>query len=178
MTVLTTVATLQYKAWRYPSQLVETRLVATYLPRTSGVRIAYERVLGTLDSTVGSLLGDDALHQRGEELCQRVAKAERVAVIEEQAAQRREAEAAARDEKEQAEVAEKLRIQQEREAEAARHRTEAELVERKAAERQRADEGEVVDASQAILAAERDRLDARAASIEARVTTKGKKRRA
>ncbi len=169
MTVLTTVATLQYKAWRLPSQLVETRLVAPYLPRTSGVRIAYERVLGTLDSTAGALLGDEDLQRRGDVLRQRVEKAERVAAIQHEAAERRAAGQELEQRKQQAEAEEKARVQQEHEAEAARHRAEAELLARKAAERQRAEEGHERDASEAILAAERDRLDAEEAKIQARV---------
>lgn len=177
MTVLTTVATLQYKAWRLPSQLVETRLVAPYLPRTSGVRIAYERVLGTLDSTAGALLGDEGLQQRGDVLRQRVEKAERVAAIQQEAAERRETEQQLAQEKQQAEAEEKARTQREHEEEAARHRVEAELVARKAAERQRAEDGRVRDASEAILAAERDRLDAEEAKVKARVAVAGTTRK-
>jgi hypothetical protein len=149
MSALTTVATLQYKAWRYPAQLVETRLVSTYLPRTSSARLAFERVLGTLDSTAGSLLGDETLQQRGDVLLQRVEK---------QSIQREH-------------EAEADRLKAERDAEAA-------AVARKAEQRQRGDGSRPREASEVILAAERDRLDAREARVEARVVTrKGAKKR-
>ena len=173
MTVLTAVASLPYKAVRYPYQLVESRLVTAYLPEESSIRLAYERMLGSLDSTAGALFHDEGLKRRGQELRYRTEKVKKVVALEEKAAERR-AEAAAKLEREKdAAAKDKARIQQEHEAEAARLKAEREAekqaIARKAAERQRADEDQILDKTEAILAAERDRLDAEEARVEARV---------
>jgi hypothetical protein len=175
LTVPRTIAGLQYKALRYPSQLLETRVVAAYLPDESGVRLAFERVLGTLDATAGSLFADEALQHRGEALRRRALKVEKVVALEEKAAARRtEAEQKLAQEKQAAEQ-EKARVQQQHEAEAARLKAERDAekqaIARKAAERQKADETAIRSQTEAILSAERDRIDAQEAKIEARVAT-------
>jgi hypothetical protein len=160
---------------RYPAQLLETKLVATRLSEDNPVRLAYERFLGTLDSTAGKLLADQALTDRGRVLTRRVDVLAKAVALEEKAAVRKaEADAELRTQNEKAEQ-EKAAIQAEHEREAARlkaeREAEAKAVERQAQARKKADEKAIVDSSQAIIAAERDRLDAEKAKIQARVET-------
>ena len=54
LTVPRAVVKLEYKALRYPSHLLDTKVIAALLPIESGVRLAYERLLGGLDSAAGS----------------------------------------------------------------------------------------------------------------------------
>lgn len=178
MSVLTlprTVVGLEYKAIRYPAQLLETKVVAVRLAEDNPVRLGYERFLGTLDTTAGKLLADEALSDRGRVLTRRVEVLGKAIALETKAAERKaQADAELRATNEQA-AQEKARIQREHEQTAARLKAErdaeAQAVERKAEARKRADDKAIVDSSQAIIAAERDRLDAQKAKIEARVAT-------
>ncbi|MCU1594566.1 MAG: hypothetical protein JWO12_1958 [Frankiales bacterium] len=175
MTLPRTIIGLEYKAVRYPAQLLETKVVATRFAEESRLRLGYERFLGTLDTTAGKLLADEALSDRGRVLTRRVEVLGKAISLEAKAAERKaEADAELRAKNEQAEQ-EKARIQNEHEQKAARlkaeREAEARAVERKAEARKRADDKAIVDSSQAIIAAERDRLDAQKAKIEARVAT-------
>lgn len=60
----------QYQLARYPLQLIEDQVTARVDPDAPG-RLFYERSLGTLDATVGNLLGDDELARRGTALVER-----------------------------------------------------------------------------------------------------------
>lgn len=175
LTIPRTLAGLEYKAVRYPAQLVETKIIAARLADDHPVRLSYERFLGTLDSTFGKLLADEALADRGRVLTRRADVLVKAAVLEEKAEQRRaeaDAELAARNKKAEQERAD---IEAEHQREAARLKAErdaeAKALEQKAEARKRADSKTIVESSQAILAAERDRLDAEKAKIEARVKT-------
>lgn len=55
---------LQYRAARVPLQIVEEQVVAR-LDNESPARLVYERSLGALDVTVGNLLGDPKIAERG-----------------------------------------------------------------------------------------------------------------
>ena len=166
---------LEYKAVRYPAQLIETKLVATRLPADHGLRLAYERLLGRLDSAAGRLLADQALAERGRALTRRTEILEKAVQLEEKATERTiAADQELGEQERQAEQA-KAQIQTEHEREAARLKAEREAeskaIERKAAARKRADDKAIVDKTQQMIAAERDRLDAQEARIEARVET-------
>lgn len=173
LTVPRSAVALEYKALRFPAQLVETKLIAPYLPAESGVRLAFERFLGALDSTAGSLLGDQALADRGRALSRRADVIEKAAVLEDKARARKdEADAQLSKENKEAE-AEKARIQQEHERKAAQLKLEREAarkaVEQKADAREKAEAAAITSKAQATIAAERDRLDEQEAKIAARV---------
>jgi hypothetical protein len=170
-----TLAALEYKAVRYPAQLLETRLIAVRLSDDNPLRLGFERLLGRLDGAAGKLLADQGLAERGRFLTRRVEVLEKAVALEAKAAQRQESAAAelrAQTEKIEQESAQ---VQAEHEREAARLKAErdaeAKAVERKAAARERADANAIVESTQSIIAAERDRLDAEKARIEARVET-------
>lgn len=84
---------LQYRVARFPLQLVEDR-VAARLAEDAPVRLFFERSLGTVDATVGSLLGDAELGRRGAALIERSDTLRRAAELEATAeTKRREADA-------------------------------------------------------------------------------------
>lgn len=60
----------QYQIARCPLQLIEDQVAARVDSDAPG-RLFYERSLGTLDATVGNLLGDDDLARRGTALVER-----------------------------------------------------------------------------------------------------------
>lgn len=175
MTLPRTVIGLEYKAVRYPAQLLETKVVAARLAVDHPVRLGYERFLGTLDTAAGKLLADEALSDRGRALTRRADVLGKAISLEAKAAERKtEADAEFRAKDERA-AREKAAVQAEHEQKAARlkaeREAEAKAIEREAEARKRSDENAIVDSSQAIIAAERDRLDAQKAKIEARVAT-------
>jgi hypothetical protein len=175
LTVPRTLAALEYKAVRYPAQLLETRLVAVRLSDDNPLRLGFERLLGTLDAAAGSLFADESLVARGRFLTRRVEMLEKAVALEAKAAERQAtADAELRAQTKKLEQ-EKEQVQAEHEREAARLRAErdaeAKAIERKAAARERADADAIVESSQSIIAVERDRLDAEKARIEARVET-------
>lgn len=173
LTLPRTLVGLEYRAVRYPAQLLETKVVALRLPDDHPFRLGYERILGNLDLTAGKLLADPALTNRGRALTRRVDVLTTAIALEEKANERRSAADAELRAEQQRAQQEKDQIQAEHEREAARLKAEREAeavaLERKAAARQRADDKAIVDSTQAIIAAERDRLDAEKARIEARV---------
>lgn len=61
---------LHYRAARLPLQIVEEQVV-TRLDNESPARLIYERSLGALDVTVGNLLGDSEIAERGAALAER-----------------------------------------------------------------------------------------------------------
>ena len=60
----------QYQIARFPLQLIEQQMAAR-LTSEAPARLFYERALGALDATVGNLLGDPDLEQRGAALVER-----------------------------------------------------------------------------------------------------------
>ena len=71
LTVPRTVIRWEYQLLRYPTHLLETKVVAARLPEDSAVRLAFERILGTLDLNAGVLLADPALTAQGRTLARR-----------------------------------------------------------------------------------------------------------
>jgi hypothetical protein len=61
---------LNYHLGLMPLQLVEERLL-TVMDSASPTRLFYERVIGPVHITVGSMLGDPKLKQRGDVLVER-----------------------------------------------------------------------------------------------------------
>ena len=170
LTVPRTVAGFEYKVLRYPSQLVGTRIVAVRLPAESGFRMAYERLLGTLDLRVGALLADPELTNRGRALTRRVEVVEKAVTLEAKAAQRRERANAdlssqlsqAAKDKSQAKVDqqdEARRIEAER-------RAEKQAVQQTVAERERQQAAELDAQAAATADRERARLRAQTSRIE------------
>ena len=60
----------QYRLARFPFELIEQRFVARMDSEAPG-RLLYERSLATVDVTVGNLLGDSELEERGAALAER-----------------------------------------------------------------------------------------------------------
>lgn len=60
----------QYQLARFPLQLIEDRVMLR-LSAEAPARLLYERFVGTLDATVGRLLGDADLQKRGAALVER-----------------------------------------------------------------------------------------------------------
>lgn len=89
LTLTRSVVALEYRALRYPSQLLETTVVAARLPDDSGLRLAYERLLGAFDSKAGSLLADQHLTDRGRALSRRADVIEQAVALEAKAAKRK-----------------------------------------------------------------------------------------
>lgn len=172
LTVPRTAAALEYKVLRYPSHLLETRVVATSLPEDSAIRLAFERVLGALDSTAGALFDDDGLRDRGRLLTRRTEVLKKALTLEEKAEQRKAAaDAKLREQTERAEAkkAEVRRQQAEKAAQVqAEKRAAKEAVVERAQARQKADQEAITSKVEATLAAERDKLDQQEARIEAR----------
>lgn len=80
---------LQYHAVRLPIMVVHTRILGRYLPEDSPLRLSFERVLGSLDSTAGRLLADQTLQQRGTAMRQHAAVRTAAAQLEHVAQRRR-----------------------------------------------------------------------------------------
>ncbi len=165
-------AALEYKVLRYPSQLIETRVVATLLSEDSTVRLAFERLLGVLDSAAGSLFADQALKDRGRMLTHRAEILEKAVSLETKAAQRKQrADAELRVTTEQAE-ADKEQARQERQRElqqvsADKHAAKA-AVDKAAQDRKAAEKKAIAAETAADVAAERTKAEARKAQIEQR----------
>ena len=60
----------QYRIARFPFELIEQRVVARMNAEAPG-RLLYERSLASLDVTVGNLLGDSELEERGAAFAER-----------------------------------------------------------------------------------------------------------
>lgn len=171
LTVPRTVAALEYKALRYPSQLLETKVIATRLPEASRFRLAFERLLGTVDSTAGKLLADQGLTDRGRFLTRRAEILEKAVSLEAKAAERREqASADLRAKTKQAEQ-QKARAAQEHQRTA--HQIAADkaaaktAVEREAQSQKVAEDKAIAAKTAAQLAAQRDKLRKQEARITA-----------
>lgn len=168
-----TLAVLQYKVASYPAQLLEVRVLAPFLADESPLRLAYERALGTLDATAGSLLGDDGLRDRGRALRERAQRVDKVAVLEAKADERREEATTTLRQRQQELAAQKAQAQREHEQQAARLQAQREAKQTALAQesqaRKRAEERRIQSETQAEVAAERARVEAQKATIEARV---------
>lgn len=71
----------QYRIARLPLQVIEDQMAAR-MGAEAPVRLFYERALGTLDATVGSMLGDSTLKMRGSALAERADSLSRAARLD------------------------------------------------------------------------------------------------
>ncbi len=176
LTIPRAAAALEYKALRYPAQLFENHVVASLFAQESSVRLAFERLLGTLDSTAGALFADQALADRGRALTRRAEVVEKAATLEVKAQQGKErAEAERRTDTEKirnerlqaarasGETAQQLRAQEQAEKAA---------VAQEAHAREEAAEQAIADKASSKVTAERDRLDQQQARIDAQADTR------
>lgn len=90
MPLTRTLLTTEYTMLRLPLTVLEDRVVTRYLEEDSRLRLGFERALGTLDATVGRLVGDAELTRRGGRLSHRAGMLEKAVVLEEKAHARRE----------------------------------------------------------------------------------------
>jgi hypothetical protein len=172
LTVPRTAAALKYKVLRLPATVVETQLVARFLDEESRVRLAYEKALGNVDAAVGKLLDNEELTRRGTALSRRAEVLESAVVLEEKAAQRRaEADETLRAQKAQA-ADQRRTAEKEKAAETRRLReqaaTEKRRVKEQAAAQEKAAAQEITSNAEAELRAERDRLAQAESRIERR----------
>ena len=79
----------QYQLARFPLQLIEEQVVAG-MGSEAPTRLFYERWLGGLDATVGKMLGDPDLEQRGAALTERSDALRRAAQLDATATQKQE----------------------------------------------------------------------------------------
>jgi hypothetical protein len=119
------VMSAEYALLRMPLSMLENQVVVRWLDEESSLRLGFERTLGTLDTTVGRLVGDPELARRGATLSHRADLLEQAAVLEEKAEARRttaeetleqaEAQAAAKTAEIEREVAARLEAVESRE---------------------------------------------------------------
>lgn len=138
----------QYRIARFPLQLIEDRMAAR-MGAEAPARLIYERSLGKLDATIGSLLGDSTLKMRGSALAERSDALSRAARLDAAATQKQEhAESELKatrekaiDDQKQAEEAKEREIHDARTEAEERKRAAAEAAEKRtAAAKQQADE--------------------------------------
>ena len=138
----------QYRIARFPFQLIEDRMAAR-MGAEAPARLFYERSLGKLDATIGSLLGDSKLKMRGSALAERsdaLTRAARLDAVATQKQQHAKAELTATREKaikdqKQAEEAKEREIQHVRtEAEERKSAAAEAAAKRTTAAKQQADE--------------------------------------
>jgi len=170
LTVPRAVVALEYKALRYPSHLLSTKVVATRLPEESGFRLAYERFLGALDSKAGALLDDQDLLDRGRALSRRADVIEKAVVLEAKAeARKAEADAKLRSTAKKVQdrktEARETHLDDVAQAEADKREAKAEAA-RKAAQRKSAEREAVAAKAQHAIEAEKERARQQEARIE------------
>ncbi len=159
LTIPRSVLALEYKALRYPFQLLETKVVATRLSQDSGLRLGYERLLAALDGKAGALVADERLIERGRALSRRADVIEKAVELEAKAEQRKDAAdqqlqsdtAQAQEQRAQAEQTRQREVQQ---AEQAKKRAQVQAS-RTATERAQAGRNTAADEAQKLIEAER-----------------------
>lgn len=169
-------AALQYKALRLPVQFLGTHVVASLFAPESGVRLGFERLLGTVDSTAGSLFADRSLAERGRALTRRAEVVDKAVTLEGKAQERKEqaqSELRERTDKisadrrqtasEHAETAQQVREQEQAERAA---------VAQKAQAREEAAEQAIQSKAESSLEAERERLEQQQDRIDAQHDTR------
>lgn len=171
LTVPRTVAGLEYKALRLPAT-VGASLVGR-LDEESRIRLAFEKALGSVDAAVGRFLADEELTRRGTALSRRAEILETAVVLEEKA-ELRKAQAAQELKEKKAAAGEQRRNADQEKAEETRRLREQEKAAKKAASveaaaKERAAAEAIRAEAAANLEAERDRVAAAEAAIEKRV---------
>ena len=103
MNLIKRVLRLQYGIARLPLDVIESKLIAPRGPEDPA-RLAFERVVGTLDSAAGTIVGDKSLVDRGSSMRGASESRARAVLLEEEAARKRDE--AAADHRERTEDAE------------------------------------------------------------------------
>lgn len=75
---------LQYSIARFPLQVLEATVISR-LDRGGSVRATYQQIVGTVDGTVGVILGDDDLANRGQAMRTAAEDYEKATVLEQKA---------------------------------------------------------------------------------------------
>ena len=149
LTVPRTAAALEYRAFRLPATLLQTQILVRFLDEESTVRLGIERILGTVDEKIGTLLADDALMTRGRALRRRSQILEKAVELDAVADQRRAAAEAteregikqAEQKREQARITQREGVQQAlRDEQQDKRRAEQEAQARVVAEKKRAED--------------------------------------
>lgn len=115
---------LQYQLARFPLHLIEQQVAARVDPEAPG-RLFYERSLGTLDATVGRLLGDEALMERGAVRIERSATLGEAARLDAEATEKQARADATRNRRHRQAVDDQQEAKQTREQEVATAKSEA-----------------------------------------------------
>ncbi|KIQ14131.1 hypothetical protein [Rhodococcus sp. MEB064] len=79
---------LQYSIARLPLQALEATVISR-LDAEGPIRATYQQIMGGVDGTVGALLGDEELAQRGQKMRSAAADLEKAARLEAQAREKR-----------------------------------------------------------------------------------------
>lgn len=170
LTLTRSVVALEYRALRYPSQLLETTVVAARMPDDSGLRLAYERLLGALDSKAGSLLADQRLTDRGRALTRRADVIEKAVALEAKAAERKtkaDEQLGTSTQKAQVKRTEARRTYEHDVAQATNDKQKAQAeAQRKATERKHAEREAVANKARITLQAEKKQADKQEARID------------
>jgi hypothetical protein len=177
-----TILRFQYQLVRFPLQLVEERVMAR-MGTEAPARLFYERSLGVLDATVGSVLGDPRLRRRGALLAERSDTLSRAAALEANATQKQQQadaelktkrDEAIEDQKE-ARAAKQHAVEEARTAAAARKRAATETAEQRTAAAKRQADEEAGRRKKAAEEAKRaEQASIRAAEEKARAAAKSK----
>jgi len=176
LTVPKTIASLEYTALRLPLTLVETQVVARLFGEESGVRLGFEKALGTVDMTVGRWIGDDRRATRGAALSRRAEVLAKAVRLEQKAATRKEQ--ATSELHEAREAADQRRKQADRRAhvdvQAVRteQKSETRAAEQKAQATASARRTTVEQERKAKLDSEQRRLDSQVSSIDKRTSAR------
>lgn len=174
------VATVEYSALRLPLTVLHRGL--TRLDDESPVRLSFERGLGSLDATVGRVLGSPELTRRGATLTRKAEVLEKAVALETKAAERKQQANAELQQSKQ--TAERKRVAATKQAQdEARSLHEQQQAERRAAEQQAQAEAKARtaaaerEAQAKIDAAERD-ADEKVSTIEQRTQARTAKPKA
>lgn len=170
LTVPKTVASFEYAAARLPLTLVETQLVARFLPEDSEVRLGFEKALGSLDVQVARLIGSSKLASSGAALSRKAEMLTKAVQLEEKASARKQqaleqlqqTTAAAGQQRQDAERTKR----NEAEATRAKQQADKRAAAQQAAAQAKADTAAVERERRAKLEAEHDRLTSKVHAID------------
>lgn len=182
LTLPRTVLGAEYAVLRLPLTVLETKVVSRYLEEESSLRLTFERAIGSLDTTVGRLLADPALTRRGGALTKRTEILEKAVVLEEKAAERKEAADASLKQAKKAAERKRAVAQQRAQAEAKQihdqQQSERRAAEEKAEAQARARVQSTEKQATARLDQEQKRLEQQVDAIDVRTTARTAKPKA
>jgi hypothetical protein len=176
LSVPKTIARLEYSALRLPLALVESQVLARFLEQESGIRLGFEKALGSLDVTVGRWIGDDRRASRGAALSRKAEVLTSAVQLEQEAASRKEQ--AAGDLRQAKDKAQRRRTQAEQRATAdlravrTEQQSDTRAARQKAQATSRAKTQAVERDRTTKLDAEQRRLDAQVSTVAARTAAR------